>query len=78
MLTVSGSRYMVTTVAGEMSVLNRSCLTNFTRSAVPSFFASALDNSTSGSWISTPMPRAPNSSAAVSTILPSPEPRSIR
>ena len=38
----SGSRYMVTTVAGDRSVLNRSCSRKRTRSATPAFAASRL------------------------------------
>src|SRR5436190_1809765 len=77
MFTVFGSRYIVSTVACEMSVLNRSCVMNLTRSAMPSFCAASFDSLTSLSWISTPNPRAPNTFAAVRTILPSPEPRSM-
>src|SRR5882762_7235225 len=40
--TVSGSRYMVMTVAWEISVLNRSAFMNFTRSARPSFCAASF------------------------------------
>ena len=77
MFTVFGSRYMVSTVACEMSVLKRSALMNLTRSATPSFCAASLERFTSSSLISTPKPRAPNTLAAVSTMRPSPEPRSM-
>src|SRR5882762_10468656 len=51
---VSGSRYMVMTVAWEISVLNRSAFMNFTRSARPSFCAASFALRTRSSLISTP------------------------
>ena len=77
MFTVFGSRYMVSTVALRMSVLNRSWMVKLARSAMPWSFADSLASLTSFSLMSTPKPRAPNTLAAVSTMRPSPEPRSM-
>jgi hypothetical protein len=44
MFTVFGSRYIVSTVACEISVLNRSCVMNLTRSAMPSLCAASFES----------------------------------
>ena len=67
---------MVITVAFEKSVSNRSAFTNCARSLTPSFVALRLESSTMSGLYSTPMARAPRL-AAVITVRPSPEPRSI-
>jgi hypothetical protein len=77
MFTVLGSRYIVSTVALEMSVLNRSCTVKRARSAMPSAFAASFASRTSFGSMSTPKPLAPNTLAAVSTMRPSPDPRSM-
>ncbi len=73
----AGSRYIVTTVARPRSVANRSCSRNSTRSCTPAARASSRLFFTSSGTISTPRPRAPKRRAAVMTMRPSPEPRSI-
>ena len=60
-----------------MSVLNKSWMVKFARSAMPCCFADSFASFTSFSLMSTPKPRAPNTLAAVSTMRPSPEPRSM-
>jgi hypothetical protein len=73
----AGSRYIVTTLARPRSVANRSCSRNSTRSCTPATRARSRLFLTSSGTISTPRPRAPKRFAAVMTIRPSPEPRSI-
>ena len=73
----AGSRYIVTTLARPRSVANRSCSRNSTRSCTPATRASSRLFFTSSGTISTPRPRAPKRRAAVMTMRPSPEPRSI-
>ena len=72
----SGSRYIVTTLAAEMSAASTSPCTNDTRSATPArarVLARLLHQLGSSSM---PRPRAPNFCAAAITMRPSPEPRS--
>ena len=74
---ISGNKNMVMTVALEKSVSNKSAFMKVARSVTPSFAAARLDNSTMSGLYSMPsalMPRL----AAVITVRPSPEPRSIR
>ena len=72
-----GSRNIVTTVALEKSVANRSACMNDASSVTPASFAFRRDSSTMSGLYSTPIARVPRF-AAVMTVRPSPEPRSIR
>src|SRR5690606_42017911 len=67
---------MVTTSASLKSNSNRSPNTNFTLSVTPAASALALASAILSGLRSTPTPVAPNFSAAVITIRPSPHPRS--
>jgi hypothetical protein len=73
---ISGSRNIVITVARERSAPNRSALTNCARSATPASRALRCDSSTMSGSYSMPRARTPRR-AAVMTVRPSPEPRSI-
>jgi hypothetical protein len=66
----------VITVALEKSVWKRSAFTNWARSATPAFCALIRESSTISGLYSTPSARAPRF-AAVITVRPSPEPRSM-
>ncbi len=68
---------MVITVAFEKSLSNRSAFTKFTLSPRPSFCALRLERSTISGLYSMPIARTPRF-AAVMTVRPSPDPRSIR
>ena len=67
---------MVRTVACEKSVLNRSAFTKVALSVTPSLAALAFESSTIFGLYSTPSALAPRL-AAVMTVRPSPEPRSM-
>ena len=73
---ISGSRNRVRTLASEKSVLNRSALTNVALPATPAFSAFRRDSSTMSGLYSMPSALAPRL-AAVMTVRPSPEPRSM-
>src|SRR5262245_61079853 len=64
------------TVASLRSVLNRSCSRNLTRFSTPARRAFSAAWRFRRQSSSTPKPRAPNFFAAVTTMRPSPEPRS--
>ena len=72
-----GSRNMVITVALEKSVSKRSAFMNCARSVTPAARAFALESSTIFGLYSMPSARVPRF-AAVITVRPSPEPRSMR
>ena len=74
---IDGSRNIVMTVAFERSVSKRSALTKFALSDTPADAALRFDNSTISGLYSMPIARVPRL-AAVMTVRPSPEPRSIR
>jgi hypothetical protein len=71
-----GRRNIVITVALLKSVLNRSACTKVALSATPAFCAAAFDRFTISGLYSTPIAVAPRF-AAVMTVRPSPDPRSI-
>ena len=71
-----GSRNIVITVALVRSASNRSPLMKVTLLVTPASCARCFDSSTMSGLNSTPMPVAPRL-AAVMTVRPSPEPRSI-
>ena len=73
---MEGSRNIVMTSAFEKSVSNRSAFTNVARSLTPASAAFFFDSSTMSGLYSMPMARAPRL-AAVITVRPSPDPRSI-
>src|SRR5579859_4154246 len=74
---MSGSRNMVMTVALERSVSKRSAFMNAALSPTPACMALRLESSTMSGLYSIPTARAPRF-AAVITVRPSPEPRSMR
>ena len=74
---MSGSRNIVITVACEKSLSKRSALVNVALPLTPSFAALRCDSATMSGLYSMPSARAPRL-AAVMTVRPSPEPRSIR
>ena len=73
---IEGSRNMVTTVAFEKSLSKRSAFTNVALSLTPAVLALRSDSATMSGLYSIPMARAPRL-AAVMTVRPSPDPRSI-
>ena len=73
---IDGSRNIVITFAFDRSVSNRSAFTNVARSVTPASFALRFDSSTMSGLYSMPIARAPRL-AAVITVRPSPDPRSI-
>ena len=73
---IDGSRNIVITSAFARSVSNRSAFTNVARSLTPASFALRTDRSTMSGLYSMPIARAPRF-AAVITVRPSPDPRSI-
>ncbi len=73
---MSGSRNMVMTVAFERSVSKRSACTNSARSVTPAASAFRLESATISGLYSMPSACAPRF-AAVITVRPSPEPRSM-
>ena len=73
---ICGSRNIVITVAWLRSVSNRSAFMKVALSETPAFSALAFDNSTMSGLYSMPIALAPRF-AAVMTVIPSPDPRSI-
>jgi hypothetical protein len=73
---MSGRRNMVITCACEKSLWKRSAFANVALPLTPSFSALRLESSTISGLYSMPCARAPRF-AAVITVRPSPEPRSI-
>ena len=73
---ILGSKNIVITVAWEKSLSNRSAFMNVALSVTPSLAALRFDSSTISGLYSMPSALAPRF-AAVITVRPSPEPRSI-
>ena len=73
---ISGNKNMVITVACEKSLSNKSALTKLALSVTPALAALRFDSSTMSGLYSMPSALAPRF-AAVITVRPSPEPRSI-
>src|SRR5262245_3116503 len=74
---IEGSRNIVTTCALEKSVSNRSALLNVALSLTPAAVAFRFERSTMSGLYSMPCARSPRL-AALMTVRPSPDPRSIR
>ena len=73
---IDGSRNSVTTLASEKSVSNRSACAELARAVTPASAAFFCDSATMSGLYSMPTDRAPRL-AAVITVRPSPEPRSM-